>query len=150
MDRVVRASLHRISTSRGALIVEVFGGEPPDWSGFAMAERQADDSLVLAIYALEHRSTGYPAASGGVAFALLLSAARAVQPVPAIIGEWHPSSDNFKEFKRLRGLGLDVEAAARGTFTGGEALRHGYSQIVCVEDEDHLVRIRFEPGATIP
>lgn len=150
MNRAVRASLHRVVLSRGGRIVEVFGGDPPEWSGFAMADRQPDGALVLAIYARTHRKTGFPAASGRLAFTLLLDAEQCDSAVPAILGEWHSTSDNFKEFKRLRALGQSAADAARGTFTGGEARRHGYTRVVAMDEGDNVVRVRFEPGARDP
>lgn len=115
-----------------------------------MADRQPDDAVVFAIYARLHRESGYPAASGGLAFALLLAAEQEVRAVPAILGERHATSENFAEFKRLRALGRSTTDAARGTFTGGEARVHGYNEVVAVEEGDDVVRVRFETGDESP
>lgn len=110
-----------------------------------MAERQLDDSLVFGIYAREFREAGYPAASGRLAFAMLLEAEKAARTVPAILGVWHPSSDNFKVYKQLRAGGMDPVGAASRTFTGTEAARHGYTTVASVDEQDDVVRVRFEP-----
>jgi hypothetical protein len=111
-----------------------------------MAQRHPDGSVVLAIYAKEARDDGYPAASGGVAFARLLAAELAVGNVAAVLGEWYPSSDNYQEFMRLRGAGRSPAEAALGTFTGTEARRYGYGAVARVEEGDGAVRVRFERG----
>lgn len=112
-----------------------------------MAQRDPDGAVTLAIYARECRDAGFPAASGGLAFELLLGAAKEERPVPAILGEWHPTSDNFREFKRLRSIGATADAAALATFTGSNAAHHGYAAVARLEEQDHLVRVRFELGA---
>lgn len=147
MDRTEREQAHRVVAALGCFVVEVLGGEPLRWEGFAMAQREADGAVTLAIYARECRSSGFPAASGARAFDLLVSAAQAERHVPAILGEWHPSSDNFKEYKRLRGEGSSQDAAAERTFTGRGAARHGYTRVVTVSEREDVVRIRFERGA---
>jgi hypothetical protein len=112
-----------------------------------MAQRGVDGALTLAIYAREVRTAGFPAASGGLAFDLLLRAATDESPVPAILGEWHPTSDNFKAIKRLRASGATADAAALGTFTGSSAARHGYGRMASLEERDDVVGVGFEPGA---
>lgn len=146
MDRAQRASLHRVGLSRGCHVVEAGRGDPVEWEAFAMAQRRADGAVVLAIYAQELRDAGWPAASGGAAFDLLLRAEQADEDVTAIVGIWYPSSDNYVVFKHNRAKGRAPELAARATFTGTEAARHGYTEVVEVEEHDDVVRVRFQRG----
>lgn len=111
-----------------------------------MAERHADGAVALAIYAKEVRDAGWPAASGGVAFGLLLDAERADGDVTAILGIWHTSSDNYLAFKRWKDAGLSASEAALRTFTGAEAARHGYGEVAQMEEGGDAVRVRFVRG----
>ena len=118
-----------------------------EWHPFAMAYRGEDGALVFAIYAQEARDIGFDAASGGLAFEMLLHAEQADSEVIAVAGIWHSTSDNYKEYWRLQGAGLSQEQAALGTFTGRQADHHGFSRVVSVEDGGVPVRVRFERGA---
>lgn len=111
-----------------------------------MAERYADGAVALAIYAEEARGAGWPEAIGGLAFDLLLTAEQAVQNVPAILGIWYPTSDNYSVFKAQRDARRSAGDAALATFTGTKAARHGYGEVVHVEEDGHAVGVRFERG----
>ena len=146
MDRATRLRRHRVVHKRGSAVVEVGRGDPVEWYGFAMAERREDGAVAFAIYAQEARDDGWSAASGGLAFALLLEAELNLGGVPAIVGSWYETSDNHRQYWQARGAGLSREDAAFVTFTGAQAARHGYGRVSSVVEEAKVVRVRFERG----
>jgi hypothetical protein len=143
VDPDLRRRLHRVVAEGAGFVVEAGRGDPVEWEGFAMALRQEDGALSLAVYARESREAGWPAASGSLAFALLVKAEEERSEVPAIVGIWYNSSDNYKQFREARMNGLSPTVAATSTFTGRQAARHGFCRVESLVEESDVIRVRF-------
>lgn len=123
------------------MIVEVTNGQ--SWRGFAVGS--ANESVVeLAVYAEEARMAGWGSASGAIAVDLILRTLLDDGHVlEAIEGCWHPTSDNFSQYERLRRMGADADLAALGTWTGVQAARHGFVEVSEVSELPDCVRALF-------
>ena len=116
-----------------------------DGSSHIVATGQLDvTDLIIAVYAKTARALGFKSASGALAFDLLLAEAARTTPVIGIVGIWTPSSDNYRSFWEAKGRGLSDADAARATWTGRQAVRHGYSTVVNLDLKDgDRVTLRF-------
>lgn len=120
--------------------------EREEWRGVAFAAPQEDHALLFLVYAALPRTLGFRAASGAIAFNMLLDFFQASGEVPAIEASWSPTSDNHVTFMRLRGDPPDDVAAALGTWTGTRAAERGYGRVARVELRGDVVTARFEPS----
>lgn len=122
----------------------MWNAERQDCRSIAFGGREANDAIVIWVYARAPRQGGFPAARGRIAFEMLLAHFREERPVPAIEASWSPSSDNHAKFFALR-ASADDQTAALGTWTGEQAARAGYGRVVDIELRGEVVRVRFEP-----
>lgn len=98
---------------------------------YFIADLNEFGELKFSVKLIDYETNQRSSMKGSEYFAQTISTLKK-HKIKKIYGHWFDDSDNFKQFYEAFKKGLSLEDAARSTWTGQNAVKHGFTKVLSV------------------